>query len=214
MADCFSHALHLAVRGLRVERGGRLVLRDVSFELARGQALWLRGPNGAGKSTLLRVLAGLLRHHDGDIVLSGGDGEVEAALLIHYLGYNDALKSTLTVAENLSFWGQLLASGFDGISGAGDVGAALARVGIADLATLPAAYLSAGQKKRLALARLCVAPRPLWLMDEPSLTLDQQASALMGDMMVEHMARGGMIVFASHTPLSAVAAHEIHLGMM
>lgn len=120
---------------------------------------------------------------------------------MHYLGYQDGLKPTLSVAENLHFWANMLMDEAQAGQEVARVQVALARMGIAHLAMLPAAYLSEGQKKRLALARLVVVPRPLWLMDEPSLTLDQNALGVLSAMMNEHVAQGGIIVFASHMPL-------------
>jgi heme exporter protein A len=180
--------------------------------------LWLRGANGAGKSTLLRVLAGFLPFQSGALHFTGLADEDEPALLMHYLGYNDGLKSTLSVAENLSFWAELL-----GQKGEQEgenshlrcsVEAALARMGLARLAMLPAAYLSAGQKKRLAMARLLVSARPIWLLDEPSLTLDQQGQNLLAEVMAEHQQSGGAIIFASHTPLALPDVREYALGAL
>jgi|APCry1669190156_1035279.scaffolds.fasta_scaffold01633_2 heme exporter protein A len=211
MGQAFSHALHVAVHDLRVERSGRCVLSAVSFELGGGQALWLRGPNGAGKSTILRVLAGFLPYQGGRIDLTVDEPHDCARDAIHFLGYQDALKSTLSLRENLSFWATLLSRSDEEGTCEERVSMALRTVGLHHLAMLPAGYLSAGQKKRMALARLLVTQRPIWLMDEPSLTLDQEAHDLLVGMMSAHRARGGMIIFASHTPLGLADVHHYDL---
>jgi heme exporter protein A len=194
-------AAHLAV-----ERGGRLVLSDLSFDLRDGDCLLVTGPNGAGKSTLLRALAGLLPLRRGTI---SRDPESDATLAeqAHYVGHADALKGTLSVAENLTFLAAMLGTGEAGLG----VEAALAALGLVRLADLPAACLSAGQKRRVALARLLVARRPLWLLDEPSTALDSAAQGLLGKIMAAHRAAGGMIIAATHANLG-IEARELKLG--
>lgn len=205
----------LKVEQLTLARGGRALVRDLSFSLAGGQALVVTGPNGAGKSTLLRALAGLLRPVAGEISLSGEglDPDDPPALHTHYVGHSDALKSALTAAENLAFWAAALGAG----RGAGgrpglpplDV---LARIGLPQVADLPAGWLSAGQKRRVALGRLLVAHRPLWILDEPATALDRASQQRLADTMAEHRAAGGLIVAATHAPLGLEDAGELRLG--
>ena len=214
--------------GLDVERGGRLVIAGLSLALGPGETVLVTGRNGAGKSTLLRTLAGLLPASAGRIDHGLADAEIRGVETVHYLGYEDALKPTLTVEENLAFWASMLAcrsgaskakpepvSTPDAASGRRApvpdcrhaspgmaVESALAAFGIARLAALPAAYLSAGQKRRAALARLLLAPRPIWLLDEPLIALDTGAQATLTALMAGHAAAGGAILVASHQPLA------------
>ena len=154
--------LRLSGSGLSCIRGFRSVFTGINFELLSGQALALIGPNGAGKSSLLRLIAGLLQPAAGRIALEGGAAERTLAEQAHYLGHLDAFKPALTVAENLDFWARYLGDA------APVTRPALASVGLDGLADLPAGYLSAGQRRRLSLARLIAVPRPVWLLDEPS----------------------------------------------
>jgi heme exporter protein A len=196
--------LRLVAAGLGCVRGQRDVFHDVDFELSAGEAMALTGPNGAGKSSLLRLIAGLLRASSGRIGLEGGAAELTIPEQAHYQGHLDAFKPSLTVAENLAFWIHYL-------GGAVAPGAALGTVGIAGLADLPAAYLSAGQRRRLSLARLVAVPRPIWLLDEPTSALDAAAQAQLSELMREHLAGGGIIVAATHGPLG-IDAKELRLG--
>jgi heme exporter protein A len=202
-------ALHLRVAGLSVARGGRLVLEGVSFALAGGEALAVTGPNGAGKSTLLRALAGLLPMEAGSIALEGA-AEEETTLQMHYLAHADGLKAQLTVAENLEFWAQYLGVGASGRSLS--IEAALQALALAPLAHIPAALLSAGQKRRAALGRLLVAYRPLWLLDEPLTALDAAARARFAAAMRDHCALGGAVIAATHEPLGLEGAQILQLG--
>jgi heme exporter protein A len=206
--------MHIEARALRVERGGRTIFANLTFSLAAGEALLVLGPNGAGKSTLLRALAGLLPLAAGEIVFSP-ETEAGAAAVAHYVGHADALKASLTIAENLAFWSAMLAAGtasagFGG-SAALSAEAALARFGLAHIADLPAAYLSAGQKRRAALARLLIVPRPIWLLDEPLTALDTAGQAVLTALIEDHRARGGMLIAATHAPL-AIEARHVELG--
>jgi heme exporter protein A len=196
--------LRLVAAGLGCVRGQRDVFHDVDFELSAGEAMALTGPNGAGKSSLLRLIAGLLRTSSGRIGLEGGTAELTIPEQAHYQGHLDAFKPSLTVAENLAFWIHYL-------GGVVAPGAALGAVGIAGLADLPAAYLSAGQRRRLSLARLVAVPRPIWLLDEPTSALDAAAQAQLTALMRQHLARGGIIVAATHGPLG-IDAKELRLG--
>jgi heme exporter protein A len=196
--------LRLVAAGLGCVRGQRDVFHDVGFELSAGEALALTGPNGAGKSSLLRLIGGLLRASSGRIELAGGAADLTIAEQAHYQGHLDALKPSLTVAENLAFWIHYL-------GGSASPDSALATLGIAGLADLPAGYLSAGQRRRLSLARLIAVPRPIWLLDEPTSALDAAAQARLGALMRDHLAGGGMIVAATHGPLG-IDAKELRLG--
>jgi heme exporter protein A len=202
-------ALHLRVAGLCVERGGRQVLREVSFTLAGGEALTVMGPNGAGKSTLLRTLAGLLPKEAGTITLEGG-AEDEISTQAHYLAHADGLKAQLTVAENLEFWAEYLSAGDRARSLS--VATALKTMGLAPLADVAVALLSAGQKRRAALARLLVAYRPLWLLDEPLTALDAASRARFAAAMRDHCALGGAVIAATHEPLGLEGAPILALG--
>ena len=193
----------LSAEALCCERGGRRVFEALSFSVASGRALLVTGRNGAGKSSLLRMIAGLLRIAGGKLSLSGGNDERTIGEQAHYLGHLDALKPALTVEENLSFWTTYL----DGNAKPPD---ALAAVGLESLAHLPAAYLSAGQKRRLSIARLVAVKRPLWLLDEPTSALDTSAQAMLLNLMQAHLAGGGMIIAATHMPLG-LAANELQL---
>ena len=203
----------LAVEGLIVERGGRVVLAGLDLELVAGETILIVGRNGAGKSTLLRTLAGLLHPAAGTIRYGLADEETRGIETAHYLGYEDALKPALTVRENLAFWASMLGASSPAVRGRGTLPHctgedmrpqdALAAYGIARLVDLPAGYLSAGQKRRVALARLLLAHRPIWLLDEPLIALDTAAQATVVDLMAAHTAAGGAILVASHQPLAA-----------
>lgn len=198
--------LSLHGRDLACERGGRLVFSGLGFEVAGGGALIVTGPNGAGKSSLMRVIAGLLRASAGKVALDGGDPELSVGQQCHYFGHLDALKASLTVEENLAFW-----RGFHGGPEA-DLGAALEAVGIRHLASLPAAYLSAGQRRRLSLARLLVSRRPVWLLDEPTSALDAASERRLSEIVAAHQAAGGIVVAATHQPLLFPNARALTIG--
>jgi heme exporter protein A len=163
------------------------------------------GRNGAGKSSLLRMIAGLVRTAAGQLVLRDGDPERTLPEQVHYLGHQDALKPALTVQENLTFW-------TDYLGGTEPAGPALAAVGLDAVADLPAAYLSAGQRRRLSIARLVAVKRPIWLLDEPTAALDRAAQERLGALMGQHLAAGGMIVAAAHGPIGLERAKELRLG--
>jgi heme exporter protein A len=163
------------------------------------------GPNGSGKTSLLRLIAGLLTMADGSIGLDGGEGELTLPEQAHYLGHRDALKPALSVLENLCFWQKFLGGEVF------DARQALAAVGIDHAAHLPAAFLSAGQRRRLSIARLLAARRPIWLLDEPTSALDAAAQGLFAGLMRDHLARGGLIIAATHAPLG-IEARELRIG--
>jgi heme exporter protein A len=196
--------MRLWASGLSCVRSGREVFAGLDFAVEAGDALLVLGPNGAGKSSLLRLIAGLVRPVAGRLALDGGDGELTLPEQAHYLGHQDAVKPSLTVAENLAFWSRYLGGGADGD--------ALAAVGLNRLSDLPAAFLSAGQRRRLSIARLIAAPRPLWLLDEPTSALDAASQARLTDIMRGHRAGGGIVVAATHGPIGLDGAKELRLG--
>lgn len=205
----FHSALRLRVEGLVVVRGGRRVLQDVSFTVSGGEALVVTGRNGAGKSTLLRAIAGLLPHLSGAIALDGGAPETDLPQQAHYLAHADGMKAALTVEENLDFWASYLAREPDARSR--PVAAALSAVGLSHALQAPFGALSAGQKRRAALARLLVAFRPVWLLDEPLTALDRGSREKFAAAMRDHCARGGIVVAATHEPLGLEEAGELAL---
>jgi len=198
--------IRLLGSNLACVRGGREVFRGLSFSVDRGEALLVTGPNGAGKSSLLRMVAGLLRPQQGRLEFEGCDSELTLGEQVHYLGHQDALKPSLSVRENLGFWTALLGGKRNQID------LALAAIGLDGLAQLPATYLSAGQRRRLAVARLLAVERPIWLLDEPTSALDAAAQAILADIMRAHLAGRGLILVASHGPIGLDGAKELRLG--
>ena len=198
--------MRLRASDLACIRGGREVFSGLGFMVAAGEALLVTGPNGAGKSSLLRLLAGLVRPAAGQLALEGGDEDLTVGEQAHYLGHQDALKPSLTVAENLAFWAQFLGGSQTGMAGP------LETVGLAGIGDLPAAYLSAGQRRRLSIARLVAVQRPIWLLDEPTSALDTSAQAALEALMVRHLAGGGLIIAATHAPIGLERAAELKLG--
>lgn len=190
-------------------RGERTVLNGTAFSLADGDALVLTGANGAGKSTLLRLMAGLLRPIGGHLLWDGIDitddiGEHNAR--IAYLGHADAVKPALSVVENVVFWASLTPGKGDTVEGA------LETLGIAHLADLPARYLSAGQRRRVALCRVLTSGAQLWLLDEPTTALDSTASAALVDLVGRHRAGGGMVAVSTHAELGLGRARSLDLS--
>jgi heme exporter protein A len=198
--------MRLSASDLACQRGGREVFAGLAFSVAEGETLLVTGRNGAGKSSLLRMVAGLLRIAGGLLTLADGESELTIPEQVHYLGHQDALKPSLSVAENLRFWTDYLGGGGSTLD------TALAGLGLDDLAALPAAYLSAGQRRRLSLARLLTVNRPIWLLDEPTAALDRPAQQKLADMMLDHLGRGGLILAATHAPIGIAAAAELRLG--
>ena len=182
-------------------RGERVVFAKLTFAIGEGEVLYLRGPNGSGKSTLLRLMAGLLRPVGGQILWNGESTLEDAKTfrgLLHYVGHQDAIKTALTVEENLTFWAEM--------SGVGpakrSVGEALENFSLSHLASLPARFLSAGQRKRLNLARICASPAPLWLLDEPANSLDKASVGVLRSAITAHQEKGGLVAVATHEELS------------
>jgi len=213
----------LRADNLALDRGGRRLFSSLSFALGSGEALVLRGRNGVGKTSLLRAIAGLLPLTAGALSLEGGEADVPLGEQAHYLGHADALKGALTAGENLAFWAATLAPDSPRFGDAGrvsrahraqrhlDVAAALDQVGLAQVIDFPVHALSAGQKRRVALARLMLAQRPLWLLDEPLTALDQAAQRRLMEILNAHLAAGGLIVAATHAPLALSTQRELRL---
>jgi heme exporter protein A len=197
--------MRLLGRGVRCVRGGRDIFAGLDFEASAGEVLAVTGPNGSGKTSLLRLIGGLLTIAGGSIELEGGEPDLTLPEQAHYLGHRDALKQGLSVTENLAFWRDFLG----GETQKADV--SLAMVGLDHAAHLPAAYLSAGQRRRLSIARLLTVRRPLWLLDEPTNALDGAGQSMFARLMSDHLARGGLIVAATHTPLG-IEAKELRMG--
>ena len=180
-------------------------VQDVNLIVQPGECVAMIGTNGSGKTSLLRLVAGLLASSGGSIALSGGGKELTLAEQAHYLGHRDALKLTLTVSENLIFWRDFLG---------GETSDAVENLAVVELdhaAHLPAAYLSAGQRRRLSIARLLTVQRPVWLLDEPTNALDTSGQRLFTNLMGDHLARGGLIIAATHTPLG-IASRSLRIG--
>ena len=186
----------LRVEQLACRRGGRLVFQGLSFQVAPGEALSVEGPNGAGKSSLLRMLAGLLRP---------AEGRIDNPHRLAWLGHDDALKPDRTPRAELRFWGRLDSAS----AGAGED--ALARFNLVALADVPVRLLSAGQRRRLALARVWQSGAPLWLLDEPVTGLDADSSTLFTQACSEHLQRGGLIVASTHQDLGLDAVRNLQL---
>lgn len=188
--------MELSVENLSVARGGIPVLDGVNFTLGAGRALILRGPNGIGKTTLLRTVAGLQPPLNGQI---GLDREAMA-----YAAHADGLKATLSVRENLSFWASIF--------GTANVAEAMAGFRLTDLADRSAGALSAGQKRRLGLARLLVTGRPVWVLDEPTVSLDVDAVTMFAEAVRAHLGGGGMALIATHIDLGLPEAEVLDVG--
>ena len=198
-------AFALTAEELACRRGGRAIFDGVGFRLGNGEAVALTGRNGAGKSSLIAMLCGRLRPEAGTIRLDGLD-DLQLAEAAHLVGHRDGLKTALTAAENLRFAQELL--GQPGLTPAD----ALATVGLPHAGPLPVGYLSAGQRRRVALARLLVASRPIWLLDEPMAALDTGSQAMLSQLMQGHLAAGGAILAATHGPLGLDGARELRIG--
>lgn len=203
----------LSLSSLTLSRGERVLFRDLDLTLSPGEACALTGANGAGKTSLLRAVAGLLRPDAGEIRFDGADGPLDAGHArshgLHLMGHQDGLKGGRPAGEEMTFQSRWLGADAAAIEGA--INGAIDRLALASLLDLPVRTLSAGQRRRLALARLIAAPRPLWLLDEPFAPLDADWRARLGDLMAEHLDGGGMILAAVHDPLP-VAARALDLG--
>jgi heme exporter protein A len=186
---------------LCISRGGRLLVEGLSFTADAGDFVEVRGPNGSGKTSLIRVIAGFMRPRAGRVWF---DQVEDAALALHFLGHLNGLKPAASVVAHARYWAGLL--------GGGGVDEALARVGLAHAVDLPARVLSQGQQRRLALSRLLIAPRPIWLLDEPAAALDDQGRALVAELVAAHCAAGGVALAAVHEPLGPAPNQTIRMG--
>jgi len=195
--------MKLSVQDLSCVRGGRLVFDGLSLDLLGGAGVKLTGPNGSGKSSLLRVLAGFIPPAGGSIRLEGGEHEASLGEQCHYVGHLNGVKRALSVQENLAFWAEYL--------GGKDVDKALKAFDLENLAHIPAGMLSAGQARRLGLARLALVYRPLWLLDEPSVSLDAGSRKILSHAVTAHISAGGMVIAATHTPLGVKFAQILKL---
>jgi len=196
----------LAVHDISCQRGGRILFQGLSFALAPGEGLLVTGPNGAGKTSLLRQIAGLLPLAAGMFNLEGASADTELPELSHYVGHLNGIKTSFTVRENLAFWADFLGEN------CGPLSPALSAFGLTPLADFPAGLLSAGQKRKLALSRLFAAQRPIWLLDEPQVSLDAPSLKLLEAAIKDHLEAGGIAVVASHTALNTKFAHKVSLG--
>ncbi|RWO79257.1 heme ABC exporter ATP-binding protein CcmA [Mesorhizobium sp.] len=204
--------MRLIAENLGGERGGEAVFSGIDFVLEERQALIVTGPNGSGKSTLLRVIAGLLPVAQGSVRIEGTmkieDGDEafpSVASACHYLGHQNAMKPALSVTENLRFWRDFNGDGQLGVE------EALETVGLGGIGHLPFGYLSTGQRRRAAIAKLLVSHRPLWLLDEPTAGLDKASEGRFAGLMAKHCKGGGMIVAATHLPLG-IEGTELRMG--
>ena len=201
--------LQIAAENLVIERGGRVIVSGLSFAVQSGDALILTGANGAGKTTLLRAIAGFLPLAGGALRVEQGDADKSLAEQAHAIGHANAVKSNLTVGENIMFWSRFL-SGEAGARQRTD--AALEAFALTDLEDVPASYLSAGQKRRVGLARLLAAPRPVWLLDEPTVSLDAASTARLAKVVNAHTSAGGIVIAATHLPLGLERTRELPLA--
>lgn len=195
--------MKLDANALASERNGRVVFSGLSFAVAAGELAELRGPNGSGKSTLLRVLAGLVPLSAGTVAVTPM-GDESLPQLCHYVGHCDALKNAMTVRDNLAFWSAML--------GGGDVDKALRQFNLDGLSDDPVQLLSAGQRRRLSLARVLAAPRPIWLIDEPMTALDASSQKVVMNVIATHLADGGLVISATHGDWELKPDHVIALG--
>jgi heme exporter protein A len=200
----------LRIEHLTVERGSHRIIDDLSFSAVAGEALLLLGPNGAGKTTLLRALAGFMPIVAGRVTLTSLEADCTLADAIHFIGHQNAIKLRLTVRENLAFWQRCLVGGNCDADTFG-IDTAMETFGLADLADVEAGYLSAGQKRRAALARLLVAHRTVWLLDEPTVSLDAATTGAFARVVDAHLAAGGIAIAATHLPLGLGRSREIRL---
>ncbi|MEG9861828.1 MAG: heme ABC exporter ATP-binding protein CcmA [Parvularculales bacterium] len=203
-------SVSLVAEGLACERGGRRIFSDVAFTLSSGDALVIRGGNGSGKTSLLRILAGLATAASGRITLEeGGFSPLHRGGCLHYVGHRDGLKASLSAQENLSFWATFLGGNKHT---AKTVTSALAAFGLPYVLPVPVAHLSAGERRRIALARLLTVQRPVWLLDEPTTGLDSPSRTKLADIINRHRAEGGLLVMTTHDAYTPDEAITLKLG--
>lgn len=196
--------MKLTLKDLAGERAGRIIFSDVSFVLEDGELLTITGTNGSGKSTLLRVIAGLLPAVSGEIRITNQENPREA---MHYLGHLNALKAALSIEENLQFWQDYCGTPLMNVEDA------LTAVELPNIAHLPASYLSAGQKRRVSIAKLLVSYKPVWLVDEPTAALDKNSEEIFAGLVEDHLSNGGIAIAATHKPLGLSATKSKTLNM-
>jgi heme exporter protein A len=187
-------------------RGLRVLFEGLSFTISTGEALMLTGPNGVGKTTLLRTIAGFIKPHAGAVILEGGDSEQTLGEQCHYVGHLNGVKPSFNVEENLHFFATFLGGAPE------DEEIAAETLDLTALLDIPAGYLSAGQKRRLGLARLLCARRPIWLLDEPAVSLDTRSTGILADVVSQHLEQGGLVISVTHTPLGWTSATNLNLG--
>jgi heme exporter protein A len=193
--------MRLSLEALTLTRGSRTLVEGLSAAFGPGALVELTGPNGSGKTTLLRAIAGLIRPAGGVIRLGDQIEAEDRGAMVHLLGHRDGLKAALTPLAHARFWAGLFAGDGDGALAA----MALERVGLKGFANLPTRVLSQGQSRRLALSRLLIAPRPIWLLDEPAAGLDRAGKRLLVDLIDQHIASGGLVLAAVHEPIGCPA---------
>lgn len=188
--------MQLVAEGLAARRGGDVIFEGVGFSLTSGEGMVVTGPNGAGKSTLLRVLAGFLRPASGTVRIEDtGSDSADIAAHAHFLSPLNAMKPALTVRENLGFWRSFGDTPWQSIE------QSLDRVGLGHVIDVPFSDLSTGQRRRIAIARLFVTKKPVWLLDEPTSGLDSNAEAAFAALLADHLADGGIAIAATHLPI-------------
>jgi heme exporter protein A len=199
-------AIQLIVNNLAAMRGTRIIFQNLSLTAKSGDAYAIIGPNGAGKTTFLRCVAGFLAPAFGSVLVTGGADEQSVGEQCHYIGHLNGIKPALTVLENLTFFAEFLGGNCTEIAQVAD------RFALGELVDIPAAYLSAGQKRRLGLARLLCAERPIWLLDEPAVSLDQASQRILAGIVAAHLAAGGIVVAVTHTPLGWDTVETLEFG--
>jgi heme exporter protein A len=204
----------LSIADLAIDRGGRRVVEQLSFSATGGEAIVVTGPNGAGKTTLVRAIAGFLMPASGTITLDTGDADADRSIAerCHAIGHANGIKASLTVAENLDFSARFLDPGATNATYRERIDIALDRLALTRLADIPAGYLSAGQKRRVCLARLLVAHRPLWLLDEPTVSLDTASARRVAELIDGHVSGGGIAVVVTHLPLGLARSRDLALA--